>query len=119
MKSNLVSRIALGLYGIVMAVFGLNHLMHASDIAGYVPEFLPAHLFFVYLTGLAFLLAGISFLLNIKIKISGYLLGLLLVIIVCTIHLPHLLKGDPSALTMVLKDTGLAAAAFFIGGSGL
>ena len=80
-----------------------------------VPSYVPGGVFWVYFTGAALALAGIAFILNKKVKLAGYLLGVLLLIFVLTIHLPHLIAGDQMAMSMILKDTGLAAAAFFIG----
>ncbi len=118
MNNNLISRIAAIVYGLVMILFSVNHFKMGSGMAGYVPSYFPAPTFFVYLTGAGLALAGIAIIANIKARIAGYLLGGMLLIIALTIHLPHVLDGtDPAGMyyASLLKDTGLAAAAFFIG----
>ncbi len=87
-------------------------------MADYVPSFFPAHTFFVYLTGAGLALAGIAIIVNIKARLAAYLLGGMLLIFALSIHLPHVLNGtDPAGMyyASFLKDTGLGAAAFFIG----
>jgi hypothetical protein len=66
------------------------------------------------------MLAAIAFIINKKIRLAGYLLGMLLLIFVFMLHLPSLLNATDQAsrmipMTMIMKDTALAAAAFFIG----
>ena len=75
--------------------------------------FYTGGIIWVYITGIALVLAGIAFIINKKVKLAAYLLGLMLIIFVLTIHLPKAIeKGDTS---MLLKDIALAASAFFIG----
>jgi hypothetical protein len=85
----------------------------------YVPSFLPGGILWVYVVGVAFILAAIAFITHRMIKITGYLLALLLLIFVLTIHLPNYLhSGDlelkQGALVNLLKDTAIAAFALYI-----
>ena len=106
----IVSRIA---YGLCLIVFAFFHFSKAPVMAGGVPSFIPGRIIWVYITGIALVLAGIAFIINKKVKLAAYLLGLMLIIFVLTIHLPKAIeKGDTSIL---LKDIALAASAFFIG----
>ena len=115
MNNNLVSTISRIVFALVIGYFGVGHLTHANDMTGAVPSFLPESVIWVYITGAALLLAAISFIIGVKVRLAGYLLGLLMLVIVCLVHVPHYMNGDESAMTMILKDTALAAAAFFIG----
>lgn len=60
------------------------------------------------------LIAALAIIIGKKARLAGLLLALLLIIFVLTIHLPHLLGGDQSAMGMVLKDTAMAAGALLI-----
>jgi hypothetical protein len=73
----------------------------------------------MYVVGTAFILAAISFIANKMVKLTGYLLALLLLIFVLFVHLPDFLNGSNDAdrqasLVNLLKDTALAAFAMHI-----
>jgi len=48
------------LFGVSSVVFGIDHFLVLNFIASLVPAWLPGHMFWAYLTGAAFVLAGIS-----------------------------------------------------------
>lgn len=88
----------------------------------YVPPGLPGGIIWVKLVGAAFILAAISFILNKMVKLSAYLLALLLIIFVLAVHLPIYLQAgqvetSQTALINILKDSALAAFALHIAGS--
>jgi putative oxidoreductase len=86
-------------------------------MAGFVPAFIPGGVFWVYVTGLALVLACISILIDKQTRLACNLLGLMLIIFVLTIHIPGFLgeMGD-EALPNLLKDLALAGAAFYFAG---
>ncbi len=119
MNNQTVSRIATIVFAIVIGVFGVNHFMHPDNLAIIVPNFIPGGTIWVYVVGGAFILAAISFILNIKVKLAGYLLALLLLVFVLFIHLPGFLNsGDKEMQTTsfinLLKDIGLACCSLLI-----
>ncbi len=108
---NMVGRI---LYGLPLLVFGFLHFMGAQMMAGMVPAFIPGGILWVYITGVALILAAIAIMANRLAPLASLLLGILLLSFALTIHLPMLLGGDQSAMPNLLKDTALAGAAFFV-----
>ena len=46
------------LFGVSSVVFGIDHFLVLAFIASLVPAWLPGHLFWAYLTGTAFIAAG-------------------------------------------------------------
>ena len=66
------------LYALPMVVFGLMHFGAADQMAGMVPSYLPAAVAWVYLTGIALVLAGAAVLAGKYAKLALRLLGLLL-----------------------------------------
>src|ERR1044072_3301196 len=95
MKEQLISRIAVIILAIVLIVFGIYHFMQPRVMITFVPNFLPGGLTWVYVVGIAFILAGIAFILHRWVKLAGYVLALLLICFVLLIHLPNYLhSGD-------------------------
>ncbi|MFL5741600.1 MAG: hypothetical protein ACJ75B_15350 [Flavisolibacter sp.] len=119
MNQHTVSRIAIFILALVMLVFGIQHFVHPYDLLVKVPSFLPGGIFWVYVVGVSFVLAAVSFMTNKLVKAAAYLLALLLFSFVLTIHLPNYLNtADPEyarmSLTNLLKDSALAAFALYI-----
>jgi putative oxidoreductase len=115
MKTLIPTRVAIILYAIVMGLFGVIHFVHASIMAAAVP--IPGGKTWIYITGLALILAAISFIINVMVKLAGYLLALFLLIVIVLVHIPHATEDLPS-LTMLLKDVALMAAAIIIANTG-
>ena len=119
MNQHIISRVAIYLLSIVMIVFGIYHFQHPKNMLIYVPAFIPGGILWVYFVGVAFILAALAFMTNRLVKIAGYLLAILLLIFVITIHFPNYLhSGDKDmqqlAFVNLLKDTALAAFALHI-----
>jgi len=119
MKEQIVSRIAVVILAVVMMVFGFYHFMHPKDMLSFVPNFLPGGIIWVYVVGVAFILAGIALILHKWVKIAGYVLAFLLFSFVLIVHLPNYMNsGDMEmqrqALVNILKDSAIAAFALYI-----
>ena len=95
------------LFAIPFIIFGIFHFMNAGGMAGMVPGWLPGGVFWVYLTGLALIVAPISLFIGKKDKLAMLLLALMLVIFALLVHLP----GGQSSMPNLLKDLSLAGAA--------
>jgi len=107
-----ISKIGKYLYAIPMVIFGLFHFLNASAMAGMVP--IPGGVFWIYLTGLSLILAGVSVIIQKLDEWSSFLLAGLLLVFVLTIHLPGVLAGGEMAqmyMTNLLKDIALAGGA--------
>ena len=115
MKSFIPTRVAEMLYALVIGYFGVLHFMNADTMSGKVPDYMPGDgKIWIYITGGALVAAALAILIN-KVKATAcYLLALMLLIFVFTVHLPAM-DGDPGQL---LKDTALAMAAIIIGNKG-
>ena len=119
MNEQTLSRIAVIILAIVLIVFGIYHFMQPRIMMNFVPNFLPGGIMWVYVVCVAFILAGIAFILHKWVKIAGYLLALLLICFVLLIHLPNYLhSGDINEQRMsfinLLKDSAIAAFAMYI-----
>jgi len=119
MKNLISTRLAIIFFAVIIAFFGANNILHAKDMASNVPSFLPATKVMVYISGIGFLLAAISFIIDRYAKLAGYLLALLLLIIVFSVDLPGIIRAGNVHIKMILitnmlKDVALAMAAILI-----
>ncbi|OWY22512.1 DoxX family protein [Sphingobacteriales bacterium UPWRP_1] len=110
-----MTRIGQIIFGIPFLVFGILHFLNADAMAGMVP--LPGGVIWVYLTGLAQVLAFVSIVIRKKTRLACLLLALMLLIFVLSLHLPGVIAGgDAAQMSMgnLLKDIGLMGAALVI-----
>src|SRR6266498_3992570 len=119
MNQHILSRIAIFLLGVVLIVFGIEHFVHPSSMLIYVPSWIPGGIMWVYIVGAACILVAVSFIINRMVKVTAYLLALLLFCFVFGVHLPNYLHTADTeyrqlAFLNVLKDTALAAFALYI-----
>jgi uncharacterized membrane protein len=119
MNQHILSRIAIFLLAIVLIVFGIEHFVHPRNMLIYVPTWIPGGIMWVYIVGIACMLVAVSFILNRMVRVTAYLLALLLFCFVFCVHLPNYLNTADEeyrqlAFLNVLKDTALAAFALYI-----
>jgi putative oxidoreductase len=122
MKKHIVSHIAIYLLSAVMIFFGIYHFKNPKAMMGYVPSDLPNPILWIKIVGAAFILAAVSFIFNRFVKVSAYLLALMLLIFAFVVHREIYMNATAddvkvSAMINILKDTALAAFALHIAGS--
>ncbi len=95
-------------------LFGLAHFTSAETMAEYVvPAYMPAKIFWVYLSGVGLLAAAASMYLGKYDKLATTLLAVMLLLFALMVHLPGVLEGGDKmqqAMPSFLKDIGLASA---------
>lgn len=108
------------LFAIPFLIFGLIQLIMAGNMVSMVPEFIPGGIFWVYATGLGFIGAALSILLQKMVKPATLLLGIMLIIFAFSVWFPQTMSSDQMTMqvgmTNFLKDLALAGAALFISG---
>lgn len=75
-------------FAISMAVFGSEHFTSTADVATLVPRWIPAHTFWVYLVGLAFLCAALSIAVLVQARLAAALVGMTFLIFVLVMDIP-------------------------------
>ena len=120
MNNNIISRISLVIYALVLLVFASGHFFNAAKMSNAIPSFIPGAIFWVYLTGVALILAAISFIINKQVRLAGLLLGTLLLIFAFLVHLPGMIHATEDIMKWqsmgdMLRDLAMAASAFYIG----
>jgi uncharacterized membrane protein len=105
-------------FAMPMGVFGTEHLVDSADIAQAVPSWMPAHLFWTYLVGVALIAAALSIILNRYARLAATLLGSMLLVFVATIHIPNIVAQHGARLfwTIALRDTAFSGGAFALAG---
>jgi uncharacterized membrane protein YphA (DoxX/SURF4 family) len=102
------------LFPIPFVLFGLLHLMNAQMIADQaVPPFMPAKLFWAYISGIGLLAAGVSMLIGKYDKLGATLLAIFLLLMVLMVQAPGAMAGGDAAqaaMGNLLKDLSLAGA---------
>lgn len=113
MKSPLATRLAEIIFALAMGFFGVLHFQHVDAMSGMIPEFMPGDgKIWIYITGAGLMAAALAIIINKFKTIACYLLAVMLLIFVFTLHLQPALDGNPGSL---LKDAALAMAAIVIG----
>lgn len=111
------------IFALPLGIFGLFHFMSGDKMAGMVPSWVPGGVFWVYLMGVALLAACVGIITNFKDlgKLAAFLVGVLLLIFVLTIHLPGVINAQNEmasmmAMSALLKDTSMAGGAWVVSG---
>ncbi len=113
MKSIFPTRLAEMLYALIMGFFGVMHFMNADVMSGMLPDYMPGDgKIWIYITGAGLIAAALAIIINKFKKLACYLLAVMLLVFVFTLHLKPAMEGNAGQL---LKDAALAMAAIIIG----
>jgi uncharacterized membrane protein YphA (DoxX/SURF4 family) len=106
-------------FAIPMGVFGTDHLVDAAEIAPLVPSWMPAHLFWTYLVGIALIAAALSIILKRYSQLAAILLGSMLLLFVMLMHIPNIVATHGGRLfwATALRDIAFSGGAFALAGS--
>ena len=81
------------LFGVSSLVFGIDHFLILGFIVSLVPAWMHAGLFWAYLTGGAFVAAGISILIKRMDALAGTLLGTMFLLWFLLLHAPRVVSA--------------------------
>jgi uncharacterized membrane protein len=101
-------------FAISMAVFGSEHFTATADIATLVPRWIPAHTFWVYLVGLAFLCAALSIAVLVQARLAAALLGMTFLIFVVVMDMPAVVAHPHNRFfwALALRELAFSGGAF-------
>jgi uncharacterized membrane protein len=101
-------------FAISMAVFGSEHFTATADIATLVPRWIPAHTFWVYLVGLAFLCAALSIAVLVQARLAAALVGMTMLIFVFVMDMPAVIADPRNRFfwALTLRELAFSGGAF-------
>ena len=75
---------------VALVVFGIQHFLYAGFVAGLVPAWMPARLFWAYFVGVAFFAAAVGIVIQRTMRPAGTLLGVTFFLFVAMLHIPRI-----------------------------
>ena len=74
-------------FGIMLFLFGIGHLLSTAALSAMVPSYIPFAMFWTFVGGIILVGSAISFFINYKMQITGFVLAVTLFIWLLTLHL--------------------------------
>ena len=101
-------------FAISLAVFASEHFTATASIATLVPRWIPAHVFWVYLVGVAFLGAAISIAVLVQARLAAALVGLTMFAFVLLMDLPAVIANPHNRFSwaLALRQLAFSGGAF-------
>ena len=95
--------------------FGIDHFLYAKGAAEYIPSWIPNHIFWIYVGGVALLGSGIAIILKIKLQLVAALLGTMIFTWFIILHIPKAIAapvedmgGEATSAFLALAYSGIA-----------
>ena len=112
-------RVARTLYGLALIPFGLAHLMYLDATTVLIPNWLPWHVAWAYLTGTAFIAAGVAICVGVLAPLAAALSALQIGLFSVIVWVPRALAGNLSTFQRgeVISTFVLTAGAWLVADS--
>lgn len=104
------------LFGLCAVVFGLAHFGYAKFTAAMVPGWLPAPLFWAYLTGAGHMAGGLALITGVAPRLAATLLAAMYATFALVLHLPRVIAAPAERIewTMLFIALSIAGAAWIV-----
>lgn len=101
-------------FAIPLAVFGSEHFTATANVASLVPRWIPAHTFWVYLTGVGFICAAVSITVLVQARLAAALVGMTFLIFVIVMDMPGVIAqpGNRFFWALALRQLAFSGGAF-------
>jgi uncharacterized membrane protein len=105
-------------FAVTMVVFGFMHFLYLSFVIALVPNWIPGHIFWSQLAGIALMAGGLGIILNIKRHLAARLLGIIIFIWLIVLHIPRAItdpySGNGNEVVSVFEALAFSGIAFLI-----
>lgn len=112
--------VALGrlLFAISLVVFGIQHFLYARFIATLIQSWMPAHLFWAYFVGVAFVASAMAMAARKYGRLAAALLGLMFLLWVISLHLPRVAAAahNGNEWTSMIVALAMCGGAWIVAG---
>jgi len=107
------------LFGLCPVIFGLAHFGYAKFTASMVPGWLPAPLFWAYLTGTCHMLGGLALIAGVVPRLAATGLAAMYATFALILHLPRVIASPDVRIewNMLFIAVSLAGAAWIVASS--
>ncbi len=111
-----LSKLGRWLFAGSMVIFGVQHFMYAGFIATLVTPWIPGHLFWVYLTGVGMMVAGLCIAINKLGGLAATWLGIMFLLWVIVLHGPRVAAQLRNAdeMSSLLVALAMGGASFVV-----
>jgi len=107
------------LFAVPLFIFGAQHLMYAAFIATLIPAWIPAHLFWAYFIGAAFIVTALAIITRVMAGVAASLLGLMFLLWVLILHAPRVVASPHSGneWTSMFVALAMSGSAWAVAGT--
>ena len=106
-------------FAVPLALFGMQHFVFLNEVKQAVPSWMPWHIFWASLVGVALIAACLSILTEIQAGLAALLMGIMLFLFVLMIDVPGLMSDphDRFGIAGTLRDLALSGGALALAGT--
>lgn len=112
------------IFGLTILNFGIMHFVYAREASGYIPDWIPNHVFWMYPTGAVLIISSLGIIFRIWARPLAILLGTMIFVWVIILHIPKATSaplaenaGEVSSAFLALGYCGIAFVISSLSGS--